>query len=231
MAKKGSKAKITVTFDGPYRLEGGVEIVKKTQVVSEYGEPLTWRKEGELEYEGEETFLCRCGHSKTKPFCDSTHLSFDFDGTERVDRHSTLERREDYPEGEGIVVRKDAYLCTESGFCGNRLTDIYEMMSRTAEPSVRAEIMAMIARCPSGSFTFALDHESADVEPDYPVEVAVTTEITSEGPVEGPLWVTGGIPVELTDGSLLETRNRVTLCSCGNSHHKPLCDGSHREGK
>ena len=26
----------------------------------------------------------------------------------------------------------------------------------------------------------------------------------------------------------LETRNRVTLCRCGQSANKPLCDGSHK---
>lgn len=227
MNKPGKDAKITILRNGPYHVEGDVSVVRKTQVVSEYGEPLTWQKGEPLECEGE-VYLCRCGKSKTYPFCDSTHRSIEFDGTETVDNHTSEERRMDYPEGEGIVVRKDDYLCTESGFCGNRLTDIYEMMADTDEPSVRAEIMAMIDRCPSGAFTFALKKDGPDIEPDYPVQVAVTTEIISEGAIRGPLWVTGNIPVELSDGSLLETRNRVTLCNCGNSHHKPLCDGTHR---
>ena len=46
---------------------------------------------------------------------------------------------------------------------------------------------------------------------------------------DGPLWVTGGIPVERADGQPMETRNRVTLCRCGASGNKPLCDGSHKE--
>ena len=31
----------------------------------------------------------------------------------------------------------------------------------------------------------------------------------------------------LADGTTYETRNRVTLCRCGASKNKPLCDGSH----
>ncbi|MBX5446714.1 MAG: CDGSH iron-sulfur domain-containing protein [Sphaerobacter sp.] len=27
----------------------------------------------EIPYEGEEVWLCRCGHSQTKPFCDGSH--------------------------------------------------------------------------------------------------------------------------------------------------------------
>lgn len=46
---------------------------------------------------------------------------------------------------------------------------------------------------------------------------------------DGPLYVTGRIPVELADGEPFETRNRMTLCRCGASKSKPLCDGSHTE--
>jgi CDGSH-type Zn-finger protein len=60
------------------------------------------------------------------------------------------------------------------------------------------------------------------------VQIAVTTEMTSDGPIAGPLWVTGSIPIERSDGKPFEIRNRVTLCSCGRSNNKPLCDGEHR---
>ena len=45
--------------------------------------------------------------------------------------------------------------------------------------------------------------------------------------VSGPIWVKGGVPVESSDGSTYEVRNRVTLCRCGKSQNKPFCDGSH----
>ena len=32
--------------------------------------------------------------------------------------------------------------------------------------------------------------------PDLPGQVAGITEITSHGPIAGPLWVTGAIPIE-----------------------------------
>lgn len=227
MSEPQDEQKITVIFDGSYEVKGNIPLVKKVQIVSEYGEPLNWKKKEEIETE-EPYYLCRCGHSRTKPFCDNTHLEIDFNGTETADTGSTIERRETLPGGQGIVVRYDQSLCSDSGFCGNRLTDIAGMLKNTAEPSVRAEIMAMIDRCPSGAYTYAMDESSPDVEPDLPRQVAVTTEILSTGPVQGPLWVTGNIPVQRVDGELLETRNRVALCCCGRSEKKPLCDGSHR---
>ncbi len=86
----------------------------------------------------------------------------------------------------------------------------------------------MIEHCPSGGTTYSIEKGGADIEPDLPRQVAVTTEITSDGPIAGPLWVTGNIPIERSDGQPLETRNRVTLCRCGLSKNKPLCDGTHR---
>ena len=219
--------KIVVMNDGPYHVEGAIPLVHKTQVVSEYGEPLTWKKDAQLRAEGPYS-LCRCGHSKDKPFCDGSHCDFDFDGAETADTRPTIERQEILDGGTGIVVKKDDSLCMLSGFCGNRLTNIDEMVSETSEPRVRAEIMAMIDRCPSGAYAYSINKDEVDIEADLPVQIAQTTEITDDGPIEGPLWLTGNIPVERADGQPFETRNRVTLCCCGESSQKPLCDGTHR---
>ena len=220
--------KIVVTEDGPYMVHGRVPLVEKTQVVSEHGEPLTW-KSGEV-CETPETYeLCRCGQTKFPPFCDVTHALIDFDGTETADTRLTAERQVTYEGGTGIVVKRDMPLCMESGFCGNRITNVEEMVPHTGDTQVRAQVMAMIERCPSGSYTYALEGDEDDIEPDLRQQIAVTTEITSEGPIAGPLWVTGNIRIERADGQPLETRNRVTLCCCGQSKIKPLCDGTHRE--
>jgi CDGSH-type Zn-finger protein len=223
-----NRRRIVVSEDGPYVVHGGIPLVHKTQVVSEHGEPLTWKKE--TAYEIPETYeLCRCGHSKFKPFCDASHALIDFDGSETADSGPTVERQQIYEGGTGICVKRDLSLCMESGFCGNRLTTVKEMVPRTGDTEVRSQVMAMIERCPSGSYTYSVEESGDDIEPDLPQQVSVTTEITSEGPINGPLWVTGGIPVERSDGRLFETRNRVTLCCCGQSKTKPLCDGTHRE--
>jgi hypothetical protein len=96
---------------------------------------------------------------------------------------------------------------------------VWKMAEKTGDSRIRAEAMAMIERCPSGALTYGIDGET--IEPDLPVEVAVTPD--------GPLWVSGGIEITQSDGITLETRNRVTLCRCGESASKPLCDGSHKE--
>jgi CDGSH-type Zn-finger protein len=219
--------KIEITSDGPYMVPAGIPLVRKTQVVSEYGEPLTWKKEDPIETNGDYC-LCRCGKSGSKPFCDGTHHDIDFDGTESSDNHLTAARQVKLPGGTHIVVKRDYSLCMESGFCGNRKTNIDGMIHQTGDTQVRSQVMAMVERCPSGSYVYSIEPGGANIEPDLPQEVALTTEITSQGPIEGPYWITGGIPVERSDGKQLEVRNRVTLCNCGHSSNKPLCDGTHR---
>jgi CDGSH-type Zn-finger protein len=215
--------KIVVSVDGPYVVHGRIPLVHKIQIVSEYGEPLSW-KTGKV-IETPQTYeLCRCGESSFKPFCDVSHALFDFDGTEAADTRTTAARQEIHEGGTGIVVKRDYSLCMDSGFCGNRFTNVLEMVPLTHDTQVRSLVIAMIERCPSGSYTYSMKEGENDIEPDLPQQIAVVTEITSEGPIGGPLWVTGYIPIERADGEPLEVRNRVTLCACGRSKRKPLCD-------
>jgi CDGSH-type Zn-finger protein len=224
--RQDGSARIQVTVDGPYVVHGHIPLVAKTQIVSEYGEPLTWQT-GELIDSRESYDLCRCGRSRHKPWCDVTHALIEFDGTETADTRPTAERQVIYEGGTQLVVRRDYSICSESGFCKNRTTDIEEMTRHTDDTQVRSQVMAMIEHCPSGSYVYSIQEGGPDVEPDLPRQVAAAVEITSAGPIDGPLWVTGCIPIERADGQPLEMRNRVTLCRCGRSGNKPLCDGTH----
>lgn len=55
--------KITSTENGWYLVEGDVTLCAA---------------DGSVLREGSKLFLCRCGHSKVKPFCDSSHKEFGF---------------------------------------------------------------------------------------------------------------------------------------------------------
>ena len=177
------------------------------------------KKEGVLSTEN--VYLrCRCGRSSNKPFCDGTHTLVEFDGLETADTGPIADREKSY-EGTKIVVKDDRSLCTHDGFCGNRFTNIWKLVPQSDDDKVRAQIIAMVEHCPSGALSFAPEPDGENVEPDLPKEIAVTPD--------GPLWVSGGIPVDRRDGQPLETRNRVTLCRCGASKSKPLCDGTHKQ--
>jgi CDGSH-type Zn-finger protein len=58
---------VTPTDSGPYQIRGHIRLV------------LPSGREIETE---EETWLCRCGGSRLKPFCDGTHKKIGFDAIE-----------------------------------------------------------------------------------------------------------------------------------------------------
>ena len=214
-----SEQRITVQPNGPYIVFGNVPLVRKSEVISEHGEPLTWKKDEVLKT-GERYALCRCGQSSAKPFCDGSYAHADFDGSEVADTGNISEREVTY-EGTRIFVKDDRSVCIHSGFCGDRITNVWKMTLDSHDTQVRARMMSMIERCPSGALSYSLEGDGENLEPDLPVAIAITPD--------GALWVSGGIPVERSDGQPLEVRNRVTLCRCGGSSNKPLCDGTHKE--
>ena len=216
--------RISVQANGPYLVYGEIPLLRKAQIISEHGEPLSWQK-GSYFDTGAKYALCRCGQSARKPFCDGTHARVDFDGTETAETNTTEARRIVFADGTNITVRRDNSLCMEAGFCGNRFKNIPQLIKETDDSIVRAQVMAMIERCPSGSYSYSVVADGDDVEPSFPKEIAVV----QEGEYAGPLWVTGEIDVERADGKPFECRNRTTLCRCGQSRNKPLCDGTHRE--
>lgn len=227
-----SERKIIIRKNGPYTVCGNIPLVHKTQVVTEFGEPVAWQVDyviptAEHSFEGSYD-LCRCGNSKDKPFCDRSHRKVAWDGTETFETTTSVERRVVYGKSDKIWVRQDPFVCINSGFCGNRFTNIPRMAQKADDTQLRSLMIAMIERCPSGSYTYSLTEYGPDVEPDLPVQIAITTEMTDEGPIMGSMWVTGRIPILRADGQPFEVRNRVTLCRCGLSRAKPLCDGMHR---
>jgi CDGSH-type Zn-finger protein len=206
---------ITTTPNGPY-LVSGARLVVKVPVHTEQGEPIAWAT-GPTIPTNERYALCRCGHSARKPFCDGTHARIEFEADES-DAGSYAERSKAY-EGTGVVVRDDRSICVHSGFCGNEVTNVWKMVRHTDDTTVRSQMIAMVERCPSGALTYSIGDEP--IEPDLATDIAVVPD--------GPLFVSGAIPVTLSDGTVLEGRNRMTLCRCGESAHKPLCDGSHKD--
>lgn len=206
---------ITVNADGPYVVSAGVPLTRKSIVYSELHEPLTWRKDQTLTPAGSYR-LCRCGASARKPFCDGSHERIGFDGTETASDVPS-EQRQRTLRGTHVTVTNDPSLCSHAGFCANRVERVWDMVPRSSDTRVRFQLMQMIERCPSGALAYSVD--GAVIEPDLPPAIAATAN--------GPLWVSGGLAVTLSDGRTLEVRNRVALCRCGHSSRKPLCDGTH----
>ena len=61
-----SDVRIEITENGPYKVTGDIELVDPD------GRP--------VKAPGQTVFLCRCGGSTNKPFCDGTHSKVGFQG-------------------------------------------------------------------------------------------------------------------------------------------------------
>ena len=213
-------ANVQVKPNGPY-LVTGVPLVRRRTVCTEHGEPITTETTERFETRAVYA-LCRCGQSANKPFCDGAHAGTGFDGTETAPT-STYDDRATTYTGNQLIVRDDRAICVHAGFCGDRVTKVWKEMggSGTNDSIVRAQVIAMVERCTSGAMTYRLESDAADIEPDLRQAIGVIDD--------GPLHLTGMVKVQRADAEPFETRNRVTLCRCGASNSKPLCDGSHRE--
>ena len=220
--------KIKIIKDGPYRVIGDLPLVKKSQHCSTYGEPLDWVDEGEIPHKEGAYLLCRCGRSQNMPFCDNAHVNSGWIGEEIAKTDGPFGRDFNFYGPNGFVVTKHSRLCMNSGFCVLKDTDFIELAEQSADPVKRARVIKMVEDCPSGSLTYKISSQEPDAEPELMPQIADTYECTQYGQIRGPLWVMGYVPIERADGEGFIPRNRVTLCNCGHSRTKPLCDGTHR---
>jgi len=230
MARKKVSAqetmKIKITRDGPYCVTGGVPLHEEILVPDRDGLSTSWRR-GKVFPLQQEYELCRCGQSRDKPFCDGTHETIEFDGTETASREPVLLQAEPVTAGPQMDLIDVPVLCALARFC-DRAGGAWDNTRHSDDPQAKEIALQEVRDCPAGRLMLR-DKDGKAIEPKFTPSVAVVID-----PVEGvigPLWVRGGIPVEAVDGTIYEIRNRVTLCRCGLSTNKPYCDGKHVETK
>lgn len=221
MAEKNGM-KIVVNPHGPYRVVGGVPLAIQTITPNARGESWEW-VEGRKFPVSEEYFLCRCGRSKNKPFCDNSHLAAGFVGEETASRRP-IERRSEHFEGPDLTLSDAEEMCAFARFCdpGGK---IWALMERSGDPKVRELVVREAAHCPAGRLVLREKSTGKVLEPDLPPSIGLIEDTALE--CSGGLWVRGGVRVESLNGVQYEVRNRMALCRCGMSTNMPFCNGSH----
>ncbi len=198
-----AKPRISLEKDGPLKVTG------LTGFFNSRGEEIAAKKT---------IFLCRCGASKNKPFCDGTHTAIGF--TDEKSDARVPDRLETYEGGE-VTILDNRGVCSHAGYCTSGLPAVW----RTAvEPwidpdgAAKTEIVEIIRKCPSGALSYLEDgqaqtafHESAEVQISR----------------DGPYYVRGEVALEGVDFGEGASREHYVLCRCGASRNKPFCDGSH----
>jgi len=200
-----NEQRISVLAGGPYRVGDGV--------------PLLDHEGTEIEAPAE-YFLCRCGGSKNKPFCDGAHNSNNFNGQEFASKDTAAVRVESYA-GEGVTIHDDRSRCSHAAVCGDNLSEVFKS---GVEPWIDAggakaeEIIRVVSLCPSGALSYSLTDSLEPVEDAQEHSVTVARD--------GPYNVRG-VQVVAGDGEQYDLRERQALCRCGGPRNKPFCDGSH----
>lgn len=200
-----SLQKITVTNGGPYMVEDGIPIYDHE------GNPIA--ATGVY-------FMCRCGGSKSKPFCDGTHNSNNFNGQEFASKDTAAERRDTYV-GDGVTIYDDRSRCAHAGFCTDNLASVFKMGTEPwvdAKGATADQIINVVKMCPSGALSFTRTAGSESEEDSLGPKVTVAPDAP---------YATRGVEVVSGDGESYDARERQTLCRCGGSRNKPFCDGTH----
>jgi CDGSH-type Zn-finger protein len=218
--------RIAIVGNGPYIVTGSVPLKVQMIKADPNGGSESCVDVADLEV-GAKYALCRCGHSKEAPFCDGTHRSVGFDGTETAS-FDTYDASKEVLDGPQVALEDVKAFCAVGRFCDAGV-NAWDGVGEADDEGKVAHLTHQVACCPSGRLRLRNKATGELIEPTFATEI-----IVSEDPAEGcsgPLWVRGGIVVEADNGKEYEVRNRVTLCRCGQSKNKPFCDGTHVETK
>jgi len=226
MPTKHGKLKIKINEDGPYTVSGSIPLGDQILVPDAEGLSKAWST-GKQYPVKEEYDLCRCGHSKDKPFCDMTHCEIFFDGSEAADRRPFIEQIEPATAGPELVLTDVVALCASARFC-DRAGGVWDNTRASDNPEAKKIAIQEVMDCPAGRLVLH-DKNGNLIEPGFEPSIGLVLDPVKQ--VLGPIWVRGGIPIEAADGTGHEIRNRVTLCRCGKSANKPFCDGRHENGE
>lgn len=213
---------IKIMDGGPYLVYGEPPIVQEFLVPNEEGYPWTYKQGAVFEVDGC-VALCRCGESRTKPFCDCTHAEIEWDSRETASREPVLDCAV-ILEGPAFNLADYEPLCALARFCDS-YGRIWNILAETDDDEKRAIVEHEANHCPSGRLIIIDKTTGEPVEPDFEPSIGLLED--PEKGVSGPIWVKGGIRIISSDGNIYEIRNRVTLCRCGLSSNKPFCDCEH----
>ncbi len=179
---------------------------------------LVFTKEGEVLEAENPSYLCRCGHSKSKPWCDGSHAKTGFTSQREIDE----EVLQVY-EGKEINIHFNRSICAGAANCVHGLPSVFTSESSTnwiyPDNDTNDKIIKTVKSCPSGALSYSIQSK---VTVDQRTEAKIS--IVKNGP-----YSVEGVKLEGMPTPTNFSTTKYTLCRCGHSKNKPFCDYSHAE--
>lgn len=198
-----------------------IDLIKNGPIkLSAEGEPfpvISMENGKSIESEGP-AFLCRCGASENKPYCDGSHEKVGYTEENRC-QNDALKAY----EGKGMTVFFNRSICSGAAKCVGHLPSVFKSEGddwiHPDGASVEA-VIKTVKMCPSGALTYSLEG---------------TTHLTQKSKVainivkNGPYEVAGAVEFAAPKWSQNASQTNFALCRCGKSANNPFCDYSHGE--
>lgn len=168
----------------------------------------------------DKVLLCRCGGSERKPFCDGSHVGANFSSQRQWKPGAGTVA---HYVGAQVTIHDNRALCAHVEYCVTDLPAVFDFTRAEWIDPNGASVEAIIAacmKCPSGALSCTVDgvlyrnHER-------PARVVAHAD--------GPYFLEGGVEVVGEPFSEGYSTEHCTLCRCGASTNKPLCNGKHRD--
>ncbi len=226
--EKGSRCaddryKIVIKERGPYLLYGAPPMAVQRIVVNDFGESWNFEEGEHFSTDQEPTALCRCGRTKSAPYCDESHLAHKWSPKLTARAEGILDSA-DITAGDNLILTDSPKYCAFARFC-DAGGGVWAAVESSFDEISRRLAMRQASLCPSGRLMVWENERNTPHERNYEPSIGLIED--EQLNASGPIWVRGGIRIEREGGSAYEVRNRVTLCRCGESANKPYCDGTH----
>lgn len=215
--------KIVVTDKGPYLVYGKPPLATQHIVPNQVGESWKFEQGREFSTNEEPTRLCRCGASKTKPYCDGSHTTHHWK-SKITASHDTILSDIEITSGERLTLTDNPKYCVFARFCDAGI-GVWAATETSFDDTSHRQAVRQASLCPSSRLMIWGNDSDLPFERPYPKSLGLIEDDALH--VSGGLWVRGGIVIERENGKAYEIRNRSVLCRCGESTNKPYCDGSH----
>ncbi len=219
MSEQHMPYRIRIQAAGPYVVTGGAPL--RELIITPDGRGYKF-VEGRTFPVKERYLLCRCGRSKTPPFCDGSHAAAGFMGQEVADK-APYSQRHGVQQGPGLDLLDDGR-CAYARFCHQDKGDVWQLTDLSDHPAAKTQAIRGAMTCPSGRL-YAREKDGAVHMPVFEPGIYIIQD--PEQHCSSGILVRGGIPIEGADGTVYEVREQVMLCRCGNSENTPFCDAGH----